>query len=130
MEKITFIHNTELAALLLTLGFRFEGPAQYTKNLTTGTLRLNWVFGEQSADGRWRLGDVVRRFGAYKDGAECTGDDEVALVSFALLNRRRLLDWAKDGKQMVMVRKNGRVALAPQEITAGQLEEMKQHFSH
>ncbi len=130
MQEIhTFVHNTDLAAVLLAVGFSFARAPEYIRT-QDGQTRMNWFFREVSDDGHRNLADVISRYNAYFQSDEPTdGSDDIALACFVLLNRRKLLDTVKSGVEMACVKRNGRYALAPVNITDDGLQRVKRHLA-
>lgn len=124
------INNTELAAALVTLGFRVLDM----QRLRGDGIRhpegvVTWRFAPVSDDGRYMLGYVLKRWNDLAWLNDPNNTDPLAFIIAAFQNRRRLLDEIKKGEALVTIKRGRRWALVPENCSEVIGAMVVDHFS-
>lgn len=111
-EEVGGVRQTELAAVLVTLGFDLLGMHRLQGDGVKASHGVvSWKFSAMSRDGKYELGYVLAR---WKDWAWLTSSettDPLAFIITAFHNRRRLMDQVMQQCALVAIQHGPRWAL-------------------
>lgn len=111
-ENFGEVNQTELAACLATLGFdilsmnRLQGDGVKAPQGV-----VSWKFSARSRDGKYELGQVLRRWNDWAWLTASDTTDPLAFIITAFHNRRRLMDQIMQQCALIAIQHGQRWAL-------------------
>lgn len=110
MKIQRYTNNLALAAALLSVGIPFgETPFTLTKSNKGGD-NYTFFFGEKSECGKYSTDELMKAW--YDDAWHVENPEHpFAYVKCAFQNRERLLDKVNQGAPLIVIEKNGKLAI-------------------
>lgn len=99
-----------LAAALLAVGIPLFEGTPFVKTRTEKGPKYTFLFQSTSACGAFKTGELMRAWEDV-DWHLSNGEHPFAYIKCAFTNRERLLDKVNQGTELVMIEKNGKMAL-------------------
>lgn len=110
-------NDLALASALLALGIPFFEGTPFMKTRTAKGESYTFLFQEQSNCGTFKTGEMIR---AWNDPTfhEKNPEHPFSYISCAYRNKEALLDKVKGGLELVIIEKNGKIAIISKNASA------------